>query len=433
MNKTLFATALLGCGAMVFSACGGDNDELSKALEELRQSDLSTMVLPPDAYGNIANGFSIDPDSGFQDNAEAAEASMNPDDTAGDFSDAGRITGYAVNLEADEIIAMLLSGTGIITIESEVELYEDAESASQYLARTLAEFNDYEGEDVGGLIVGPNTLFDVAEIGDESGGLEFSGSLPAFDVTLYGTVVYFRIGRVEAVVIFSAIDDQDLRADAEAAARKLDERIRGVLLGEIDEDPVEIPTEEVAETQPVDRPEDVPDLAKTALQLFDLPAGFEIDAEAYEPLPDFEFEREFGTGDRLTIELGRTAVVSIQNTVTVYGSSDEARFILSGFVQLLTGDAGRDFFATMFAQGAGFEPDVRELQSVPLNLGEESVAVLGLVETGLGDFAFTFMLVRDGAAVSLITVTALAGSFDFQDLVPLARIAADRLALGPQD
>ena len=56
---------------------------------------------------------------------------------------------------------------------------------------------------------------------------------------------------------------------------------------------------------------------------------------------------------------------------------------------------------------------------------------MGLIRTGLGDFALAFMVVRVDRVVALVNVTALASSFNLEDVIPLARLEAERLRAGP--
>jgi hypothetical protein len=431
--KNSLVAIVLGTAAVLIAACGGGDDELTTALEDVSKGDLATMALPQSDFGSITSGFEVDTDSGLQDNSNAADDSMDPDDDSRDFVDAGRISGYELSFENSDIAGVISTGEGVISVGSEIEIFESNDQASADIARKLAEFVEYEGEELDGLVIGPHTQFDVADLGDESGGIEFSRTIPSANLTVFGTIVYVRMGRLEAAIIIGAIDDQNLREEAEAAAVKLEERMRGVLLGEIDEEPVEIPVDPTQQTsRPVDTPDGVPDLSAVALQLSDLPTGFEIEEEGYEPLPDEEFTREFGTGDALSIEIGQTEVVGIQNTINVFDSPAEAELFQTSIMQLLQGEQGKEFFASSFSQGAGFEVEVGDFQQRPLNnIGADGVAVFALIKTGLGDCAITFMVVRDGPAVSSIVVTAQAGAFNLGDIEPLAAIEAERLRAGP--
>ena len=437
MIRVSIVSAALGLASFLLASCGGGDDELTEAIQDLPRAKLETMVLPAEEVGSLVDGFEVDTDSGVTDNEEAADDSMDPDDDADDFDDAGRITGYSLSYSEPNIGSILEAGEGVLSVASEVELFDSADGADADIDRKLDQLDEFEGSDLDGAVLEGHEEFDVDGIGDRSGGVEFSASLTGTELTSYATVVYFRIDRLEASVFIVALDDQDLREEAEEAAKALEERIRGVALEEIDEDPVEIPSDQIgddpdAEPTQVAAPPGVPELAAVALQLSDLPDGFEIEEEGYDPLPDREFTREFGAGDQLSIEIGGTEVVGIQNTISLFDSLAEARLSVAGFERLLTSEEGRDLFAQSFAQGSGgLEADVSDIQSSELQVGDQSVAILGVVDTAAGSFVFTFMVARVDTTVVLVNVTALSGNFTLADVVPLLRLEAERVASIP--
>ena len=75
MKRLLSGLGLLGLSSAIALACGGSDDKLAEAIEELVSTDLEVMVLTQDEWGSIASDFEIDTDSGPQDNAAAAEDS----------------------------------------------------------------------------------------------------------------------------------------------------------------------------------------------------------------------------------------------------------------------------------------------------------------------------------------------------------------------
>jgi hypothetical protein len=125
----------------VLTACGGDNgdNELDRALRSITENDLAIMVLPQEDLGEEFADLQIDDESGFVDNEEAADDTVDPDDTADDLERAGRINGYQLNFSIGEaeVVRVLQAGEGVILVGTEVELFDDADSASDYLAKQV--------------------------------------------------------------------------------------------------------------------------------------------------------------------------------------------------------------------------------------------------------------------------------------------------------
>ena len=86
MKSQLFflslAAALLLALGTVATSCGGGNEELTQALETLQVNKLDTLVLPQEELGDESANLEIDEDSGFKNNEDAAEDTIDPDDTA---------------------------------------------------------------------------------------------------------------------------------------------------------------------------------------------------------------------------------------------------------------------------------------------------------------------------------------------------------------
>lgn len=432
--KQLSGTVGLLLVALALVACRG-GDELTQAVEDLKSRDLAIMVLTQEEWGDLADGFVIDPDSGPQDNEAAADDSINPDDDSTDFDEAGRETGYELSFDHPDFMAAFAAGEGVLNLRSEVELFATADEAKVDLERKIGELSQYEGEDIEGVVVGSHEEFDVSIKGDESGGLTFDSSIPALDLTAYSTVVYFRIDRLSAAVIIGAADDVDVRSEAETAARTLDERIRGVALGEIDEEPVEIPAERADSgsggdgDSPGSPPAGVPDISNLALRLEDLPRGFSVEEEGFEPPPDIEFHRNFEVSSGISVSIDGTETVAIQHTVSRFETAIEAQFVVSAFEAILEGGGGEAALLESLSDTLGDDATVREFRAIDVSpMGDQAVVYAGAVETALGDIAVVFSAVRADRAVSLMNFTALGKGFEFRDLVPLLRTGAERIA-----
>ena len=197
MKPASAATALLFaiCLAML-SACGGDNgdNELEQALRSVTENDLAIMVLPQEDLGEEFAGLEIEDDSGFSDSEEAADGTIDPDDTAEDLEQAGRINGYELSY-SDPVLSALEAGVGVIEVTTEVDLFRDAGAASDHLAKQVSDWQQLEGEEIeAGLTLEKVEKFAVDGLADEAVGLR--GRVSFAEVQFYQTVVAFRLDRL---------------------------------------------------------------------------------------------------------------------------------------------------------------------------------------------------------------------------------------------
>ena len=220
--------------ATLAPACAGGNggDELERALRSVTKDHLPVMVLPQEDLGEEFADLEVDEGSGFVDNQEAADNSIDPDDTAGDLEGAGRINGYELVYIDSDLLSALEAGGGVYEVGTGVELFEDGRAASDYLAKQVDDYLGLEGEEIDvGLTLEKVETFAVGGLADEAVGLRARASLR--DVQLYGTVVIFRLDRLVGAVGVGRVDDANVNSQVEAIARALEQRIEGVLLGDI--------------------------------------------------------------------------------------------------------------------------------------------------------------------------------------------------------
>ena len=420
-----FAATLFALSAMA-SACGGGDDELKQALESLGDNDLAIMVLPQEQLGDEFSDLEVDADSGFQDNEGRADDTIDPDDTADDLEEAGRINGYELTY-LDPSFAALEAGQGVISVDTEVEMFEEGSAASDFLAKQVDDYQQLEGEEVeADMVLEKVGTFAVDGLADEAMGLRQRVSFG--DVQMYGTVVAFRLDRLVGAATLARADDADANSQVEEIARALEQRIEGVLLGEISGTPVPVP--EAEEEATVTPPEDIPDLAAMALSLDDLPGGVSIGREGYVEDEDTvaSYEREFDLGEA---RIGASRLISLECDVDLYKDSLETSGAFAGFQSLFTGESSEEFFASALSQGGGFEATNVQAESVPLpDLGDDSFAVRVSFETPPGSFEAVFVIIRVGGALGSLTLTGPAGEVGVTDVVPLAEAIAERMEAG---
>jgi len=217
---------------VLLSACGGGGGD-ERTDREITDEELSLMVLPQSELGSQYAEFLLDEGgSGFQTNESQIEAAFDKDDEAKDVERFGRLNGYDQSFISPDA---LQEGKGVFAVGTTLGLYEDAEGASgdfqdvpedlrRSVAKTSEEATLTDMQD-----------FDPGEIGDGSGGLVLT-----FDIAGQGvrvTTVGFREGRLVADAVIARADDEDVREEATALARKLDERLLAVLRGEVEPEP----------------------------------------------------------------------------------------------------------------------------------------------------------------------------------------------------
>ena len=186
------------------------------------------MVLSQDELGEIASGMLFSPDSsGVVSNAKAAASSLQPNDTAEDQAAAGRVTGYIA-----EYSAPAGGSTGIITVNSEVQLFESSESAKEAMGRFAADLAEIEGQDLGGFTILDVEAFAVAGIGDAAGGIRFEAAVQGQSNPIVGTIAYFVLGPIAGSTFILRADDSPAAADAERILRALEARVARIVAAE---------------------------------------------------------------------------------------------------------------------------------------------------------------------------------------------------------
>jgi len=419
----LFATCLA-----VLAACGGGNgaDELERALQSVTENDLAIMVLPQEDLGEEFADLEIDEDSGFVDNEQAADGTIDPPDTADDLEQAGRINGYELGYEAPDWFSVLEAGQGVIAVDTEVVLFEDGPAASEFLAKQVDDSLRLEGEEIQtGITLEEVETFQVVGLADEAVGQRRRISFG--DAQMYGTVVGFRLDRLLGSAAIVRADDANVNSQVEAIARALEQRIEGVLLGDIGGMPVPVPqAEEEATVAPPS--EGGPDLAAMALSLDDLPDGVSIDHEGYVEDEDTvaSYEREFDLG---LVSIGSSRLMSLESEVDLYENAAEASSALTGFEFIATSESAGDLLAPVISEAAGFEVTNVRLEPVPtVGLEHDSVGFRVSFDMALGRYEMIGIFIRVDRAVGSVSLMGLAGKVDSTDAVPLAEAMAARMA-----
>jgi len=432
-----FVATLFALSA-VASACGGGDDELKQAggddelkqaLESLWENDLAFMGLPQDKLGDEFADLEVEA-SGFQDNRARADYTIDPEDTADDLEEAGRINGFVLAY-ADPALSALDAqdaGEGLAGVSTEIDLFKDGDRASDFLAKQIDDFQRLEGEEVDGIVLEEVETFAVDGLADEATGLRLQFS--SDDVQGYVTFVAFRLGRLVGTATLSRADDADVNSQAEEIARALEQRIEGVLLGEITGTPVAIPEAvDVFEEATVTPPAGIPDLASMALSLDDLPADVFIGREGYVEDEDTvaSYEREFYQGPR-ALPPDTLPGHSLESDIDLYDSAAEAAVATRKLEAVWMSESAEELVASGFDEAGGYEPTNVQSKSLLLyDMGDKSLAVRVSFDTPEGSYDSVLVLVRTGEVVGTLIVTGLAGRVGVTDVVPLAEAMTERM------
>lgn len=337
--------ALLAVLAAV--ACSGEERGSDQPPSSVGQDQLAIMVLSADTLGAAAAGLQLDAEtSGVRDNEAAAAGSLDPDDNAAELERAGRITGYELDY-ADSDLTALAAAEGIYEIGTRVQLFTDAGAASQFLTRQIADYVRLDGAGTSSAyrLNGVSTF--SVDIGDEAIGLTTGIGLG--QIPLHGTLVSFRVGPLLATAQLLRSDDVDDAIRVQQIARTLEQRIEGVLRGEVTGEPVPLPA-----PRSLGPPASDLDPATMALRLEDLPAGTAVADEGYvdDTTAVATFRRSFDVSSLLRLE----------TEVRLLGSSAEASLALAGIAEELE-------------TGASVE------RPAAADLGDDSLAISAVLET----------------------------------------------------
>ena len=243
MGKVALVTALSFIVTLALVACSDDEDtppievpttsvpasssssDDETKPTEISESQLAYMVLDHSELGKEYDDFFLTVESGFETN----------DDYGGGDSAyirnlvrMGRLTGYK------DGYANYTNDSGVFFVQTSVSMFRDTAGASELVQQSL---QDAEESDAEGVTTSSITPFDTPRIGDEAVGFVARRDLGAEDGeggSLFGTHVVFRVGSLTADVQIASDDDEDIRSDATDLAAKLEQRIAGVISGDIE-------------------------------------------------------------------------------------------------------------------------------------------------------------------------------------------------------
>jgi hypothetical protein len=408
----LRAAGLLAC-ALLLAGCGFGEESWP---QEITSEQLAVMVLPRDELGTPA-GFEVDSeDSGRITAREAAEATTDPRDNAADLKQAGWLGGYELTYSDPNRSVSFERGEGVVMGDSTVQLFDTETSARAHLLREIRDFERFRGQVVDGVRLARFETFEI-DVGDEGWGIELTAR--ARGVTLHGTGVVFRSGRLTADAGFLHVDQADMRGEAIAVARALQSRIERVLAGDLDAEPVPLPVEEPS-APTVNRAQ----LARATLALEDLPAGAHLSEEGRLRTPKSAgFYRTFDVQDTM---IGGSHLLFLRAQTQVFETEASAELMM----RYLSNPKGRAQFAREVLQGfkklAGAR--ARNVQVTTMTqAGRDATGIVVTFDLPAGRFRTATVLVRSGRSVAVVSGFCTAHAVHPDDLPPLGDKARARL------
>jgi hypothetical protein len=216
--------------ALLVAATGCGFLTSSKDSPPVTEADLATMVVPEDDLKQEFPALERDGESGTLTAQEMADQTFDPDDTASGLRRAGWLRGFLMDYRNPR-------GKGPGSVLSSVALFDSAGAARAVATKEENGARVRDGKTIGGATYKGLELGNP-EVGDEAWGMEFS--VRAGKTTYHVTAILFRRDRVLGRAVITRTDDTVVRAEALKLAQTTDERIQGILSGELQ--PVELST-----------------------------------------------------------------------------------------------------------------------------------------------------------------------------------------------
>lgn len=227
-SKTAFATVMgLAAAPLILVACAGGAEPTPTPFPAVTRSDLPGMVLTQSEIEAEFPGQLLDDDaSGFQDNE--AEGTIDPDDTASDIADRGRIDGYDHGFLDLSVMSEGQKGRPF-AVFSGVDLFDTPDSAQAFLQREFKDYNRFQGIDLDERTFTDFQAAAAPDLGSDPVAGVLTVSMEASELELTILFFWWRRGPILALVAVSALDKEDRSAALERLARLMNDRIDGVL------------------------------------------------------------------------------------------------------------------------------------------------------------------------------------------------------------
>jgi hypothetical protein len=413
-NGPMRATAVLAL-AVLAALLGAGAAQPRPAPGGVTTEQLALMVVPKSQLGSVADGLEIALGSGVEDNAAAADDSLDPKDDAAQLARAGRLTGYA--LEYDDLaFDSLVRQRGVVSVQTTVSLFTSSSAANEFMTKGIADATKYAGRYVGdGLYLDEVGVNAVTGLGDRAASMTGSGRFGS--ARFHETSIGFRTGTIFAEVTIARADAKPALDDALRIAQKLARRIGLAASGTLRERPVAVP-ETAKQGRP---PADGPALTPMVLTPGDVGPGARVARQAY--VADREaigsFERAFAP-----LRLGGSVLTALESDVSLLRSPRESK---GSFRQVQLAYSSPDL-ARLFTDELGSPAEVELHEALPA--GDDAIATVIRARVNGRDVRLMQAVVRVGPILGFLNVAGPAASMRFDDVRPLVAKLARRIAAG---
>jgi hypothetical protein len=410
------ARCLTLAGALLLAGCGlGNGGSPAEKEQRITKAELARMVLPRDELGSAAAGLRVEAEAGPVGNAEAAEGTLDPDDTAETLAGMGRVTGHELAYERPGLVSVK-KPRGVLYAGTEVELLRDTIYAAKHLNKQLNDFQRLQGRRDIGIRLTRVSTFDVIGVGEEAEGIRATASFAG--LRMHMTLVAFRRGRLVGIASMARADRRDVADVTRRLARRLDARIQGVLAGTIREGAEPADPAKPAKAAFPGR-ERLPALT---LQASDLGPGVVVSEQGGKKEKGYVSHQRTFTD----VRVGRSHLVVLRAETQLYRNRSAGTLAF----RLMKTPDGRRLYARVamksFADESGFKP--RKVVVRPLaGVGRDAAGLVVTFQLPTGKFRIASVFVRSGRHLQAVTAFCRAESFYPGDLVPLAERARRRL------
>ena len=401
------------------------------SIDSVTRDHLPPMVLTQEDLEREFPGIPLDDDSGYRDNDSAAESTIDPDDDSLDIQSLGRLDGYDLGLfDIQAIVSGSDRPDGVFIVQSSVDLFATSESATDFVERETKDMRRLEGTEIEGVTLTGFEEFAPPDLGDFATGARFVVTVSAVGAEIRGfsTLVWWTRGPIVAAVNLSALKDTDQTGAIERLVLRMDERIDGVLSGEITEAPI-IPSPVSVVVLTPDEQTALPDgydLRAMLPALADLPDGVSILSDGYTDSDGIAtYEREF-EAENLVFELGSSQVMNLSTTVELQATDLDASAPIL-FLNAVDPQVFGDLTGPAFAEAAGFTPENLVFERVELQVGDEAAGFLMKIETALADFDAFLLFFAQGRVNAFLLATGPAGEVALEDVTGLAELIGERI------
>jgi hypothetical protein len=233
MRTMSWATPLgLAAGFIVLLAIacipGGTDSKVDDTTGEISNEELAQMALVLADYGGAYADFQADGDNGLATLEQRAEDDFDPEGETKDLQKFGWVGNYGADFTSQDA---LKTREGVYTVGSDVDLFKDAEDASDYFADSESELSKIAGTTSSGLTIDELKKFGV-HAGDEAVGVNIKGHVEDEDgskVNIWASMLAFRHGRLTGSMGFATFDERTFEEALKGLALVMDQRMGSVL------------------------------------------------------------------------------------------------------------------------------------------------------------------------------------------------------------